>query len=350
VLIKNARLQNGICDILIENGKISAIGNISGDGIDAGGKTVIAGLIDTHIHGFGGVDASDSRLDELSIALAKRGTTAFLPTAMTDSIENLHRITSDNISVSGAQIVGFHLEGPYISHAKKGAQNADYIKLPDISEFSTLKNVKKVTVAPEIEGAIEFIRNVNCKVSLGHTECDYETAISAIDAGADCLTHTFNAMQPLLHRAAGPIGAAIEKGIYAEVICDGIHVHKAAVLMLYRALGADRLMFVSDCIRPAGLPDGEYSSGGLDVVARNGRLTLTDGTLAGAGNSLLDDVKTAIGFGIPFWEAVKMATETPATHLGLNKGRIAVGYDADLVILDDELNPDTVIIGGKIFE
>ena len=350
MLIKNAKLQSGIADIKVEDGKIVAIGSFEGEGIDAGGKLVIPGLIDTHIHGYGGIDASDSRLDELSIALAKSGTTAFLPTAMTDSPENLKRLTNEETAVSGAQFLGFHLEGPYISHEKKGAQNEAYIKSPDMAEFGTFGNVAKITVAPEVEGAIDFIKNSDCKVSIGHTACDYEVAIDAIEAGADCLTHTFNAMPPILHRAPGPIGAAAEKGIYAELICDGRHVHKAAVLLLYKVFGPSRLMLISDCIRPAGLPDGEYSSGGLKVIAKSGTLTLTDGTLAGGSTSLLGCVKTAVNMGIPFYDAVRMASATPAEHLGIKKGKIEVGFDADLVILDDDMNPETVIINGKIFE
>lgn len=349
MLIKNARLKSGIADIKIESGKIDAIGCFEGDGIDAHGKAVISGLIDTHIHGYCGIDASDGALDKLSRCIAASGTTAFLPTTMTDSIENLRRITSEDISVSGANILGFHLEGPYISPAKKGAQNEAFIKSPDAAEFASFKNVKKITVAPECDSAIDFIKAVDCKVSIGHTNCNYEEAISAIDAGADCLTHTFNAMPPLLHRAPGPIGAAAERGIYVEVICDGRHIHKAAVILLYKVFGPERMMLISDCIRSAGLPDGEYVSGGLDVIVRNGVATLRDGTLAGGSSSLLQNVKTATQMGIPFWDAVQMASATPAEYLGINKGKIEAGYDADLVIINDDFTVDTVLIGGKIY-
>lgn len=349
MIIKNARLKDGIADIKIEGGRIKAIGSFEGDGIDARGKTVIPGLIDTHIHGYCGVDASDGALDKLSRDIAASGTTAFLATTMTDSIENLRRITSQDISVSGATVLGFHLEGPYISRAKKGAQNEAYIKAPNIEEFATFKNAKKITVAPECEGAIGFIKAVDCKVSIGHTECSYEEAIAAIDAGADCLTHTFNAMPPFLHRAVGPIGAAAERGIYAEVITDGRHVHKAAVLLLYKVFGPERMTLISDCIRPAGLPDGEYASGGLDVIVKDGVATLKDGTLAGGSSSLLQNVKTATQMGIPFWDAVQMASATPAEYLGINKGKTEVGYDADLVIINDDFTVDTVIIEGKIY-
>ena len=351
MIIKNAKLQNGIFDIKINNGKIIETGKFSDDyDIDACGKKVIPGLIDIHIHGFKGIDASDGKLSELSRELALAGTTSFLATTMTDSIDNLERITSEPLDSDGANILGFHLEGPYISKAKKGAQNESFIKNADLEEFKKFKNVKLITVAPETDGAIEFIKNCGCCVSLGHTNCDYSTAVKAFEAGAVSLTHTFNAMPPLLHREPGPIGAAIEKGTFAEVICDGMHVSKAAVLMLYKTFGSDNLILISDAIRPAGLPDGKHSSGGLDVYIKNGKLTLSDGTLAGGSNPLLNCIKKAVEFGIDFYEAVKMATETPAKMLRLNKGKIQEGYDADLLILNDDNSISDIIIGGKLYK
>ena len=315
--------------------------------MDACGKRVIPGLIDTHIHGFGGFDASDGRLGDISMALAKAGTTTWLPTAMTDSADRLEKLTHQDINVKGANIPGFHLEGPYISKHKKGAQNEAYIKDPDINEFSRFKNVAAVTLAPELGGAVEFIKAVGCHVSIGHTCCTYDEAAAAIQAGADCLTHTFNAMPPFLHREPGPIGAAFDNGAFAEVICDGVHVSLTAVRALYKMFGSDRLILVSDCIRPAGLADGEYSSGGLAVFMRNGRLELADGTLAGGSHPLLYCVKVAVESGIDFYEAVKMASETPAKRFGLNKGTISVGSDADMLILNQDMTVNKVFIGGK---
>ena len=155
-------------------------------------------------------------------------------------------------------------------------------------------------------------------------------------------------MPPILHRAPGPIGAAVEKGIYAQLICDGRHVHKSVVIAAYKMFGSDRLTLISDMIRPAGMPDGVYDSGGYDVYMKNSVATLKDGTLAGGSISLLHAVKNAVEFGIDFYEAVKMATETPARLLGVNKGVVAEGYDADLVLLDDEMNVEWTMVGGKI--
>ncbi len=350
MIIKNAQLQNGIFDIKIADDKISEIGKFHSFDIDAKGKKVIPGLIDIHIHGFYGVDTADMNLESISCNLAKCGTTSFLPTTMTDSVESLEKITSQNTSVKGANIIGFHLEGPYISKKRKGAQNEAYIKNPDLREFKKFQNVKLVTIAPELKNSIDFIENCGCKVSLGHTDCDYETANIAFKAGAVSLTHTFNAMPPLLHREPGPIGAGIENESFAEVICDNRHISKAAVLALYKMFTDEKLILISDAIRPAGLPDGEYSSGGLSVFMKNQKLTLADGTLAGGSVPLLECVKTAVSFGIDFYSAIKMASETPAKMLGINKGQIKEGFDADLVILNDDFSVDTVIIGGKKFE
>ena len=351
MIIKNALLQNGIFDIKIENGKIYDIGSFDAYcDIDAKGKKVIPGLIDTHIHGFGGVDTSDGDLATISRALALAGTTSFFPTTMTDSIENLIATTSQPLPQSGANVIGYHLEGPYISKKKKGAQNEAYIKAPDLNEFKKINNVANISLAPEVDGAEDFIKKCGCKVSIGHTACDCETAIKAIDAGADCLTHTFNAMPPLLHRDPGPIGAAAEKGIYTELICDGRHVTKAAVLALYKMMGSDSVILISDAIRPAGLPNGRYDSGGLAVIMNDGALTLEDGTLAGGSQPLLQCIKTAVSFGIDFYEAVKMASETPAKRFGLNKGKIEKGYDADIVIINDDFTVSDVIINGKLYK
>lgn len=353
MIIKNAKLKNGLFDIAIENGKITEIGSISGaNSINADSKKVIPGLIDIHIHGFKGIDVSDGRLEEISRSLALCGTTAWLPTTMANSIDNLEKITSFTLPKYGAEVIGFHLEGPYISKKRKGAQNEAFIKNPKIEEFKRLKNVRKITVAPELFGMTEFIKQVknDCIVSIGHTDCDYETALNAIEAGASCLTHTFNAMPPFLHRSPGPVGAAFEKEIYAEVICDGRHIGKSAVLALYKLFSSDRMILISDAVRPAAMPDGIYDSGGIPVNMKDGIAYLKNGSLAGGSSALLECVKTAVGFGIDFYEAVKMASQTPAKLLGLNKGKIEIGYDADLIILNDDFSVSKTIIGGKIFK
>ncbi len=351
MVISNALVNGKILNIVIENGKITEITDKSLNAdIDAKGKTVIPGLIDVHTHGCIGLDTMDADFEEMCLYHAKNGTTSWLPTAMTMDFESLKRVDRAKKNFKGAQILGIHYEGPYISKKYKGAQNEAYIKKPDIEEFSQLKNAKMVTVAPELDGAMEFIKEISktCIISIGHTECDYETAIEAIENGALSLTHTYNAMSPLNHRNAGPIGAGFEKGIYAQLICDGFHISKPVVLATYKMFGADRITLISDSIRPAGMPDGEYESGGLSVFVNNRTIRLKDGTIAGSYATLWDCVKKAVEFGIPFYNAVKMASETPAEMLGVKKGKIEIGYDADLLIVDSELNIETVIINGEI--
>ena len=349
--ITNARLECGICTIELRDGLITDVrpGVEAGADLDAGGNSVLPGLIDLHFHGAMGVDALDGNLEPLCRWQAERGITGFLPTLSTAPMEQMARVASAPKPKNGAEILGFHLEGPFLAPAKKGAQNGDWIRLPDLAALSQVPDVKMLTLAPELPGAMELIQNCDCVVSLGHTACDYETAVAAIEAGANCLTHTFNAMPPMLHRDPGPIGAAVEKGIYAQLICDGFHVHRAAVLAAYRMFGPEKLVLISDCIAPAGLPEGKAVSGGLTVEIRNGELRLEDGTIAGSCASLWDCMEQAVAFGIPYWDAVTMATKTPAKLMGLNKGQIAPGFDADLVITDGQGRPATVIIGGNIF-
>ncbi len=349
MIISNAKLKDGIFDIEIKDGKITKIGKFEKSDIDAQNMCVIPGLIDVHIHGYKGIDSSDGGLYRISDELVREGVTSWAPTLMTDSIENLKKICSNTQNLGKANFLGYHLEGPYLSPQKSGAQNLDYIKAPDFEEYKEIENVALITVAPEIEGGIEFIKRVkNAAVCIGHTMCDYDCAQEAFDSGALCLTHTFNVMPPMLHRAPGPIGAAIVKNAYAQLICDGLHVEKSVVLAAYRMFTSDRLVLISDTIRSAGMPDGEYESGGYKVIVKNSLARLENGNIAGGFISLLGAVKTAVSFGIDFYEAVKMASETPAKMLRLNKGVIKEGYDADLAILDDDLNVITTIVNGQI--
>lgn len=354
MIINNAKLLNGsICTILINKGKIEKIipDNLSGDALDVNGLCVIPGLIDVHTHGMLGYDTMDADFEPLCKFYAKSGTTSFLPTTMTMGYDALKKVADAKTDFDGANILGFHFEGPYISKNRKGAQNEKYIKTPKLDDFKQFKNVNMITVAPELENANEFIKSISTEtvVSIGHTDCNYDEAIKAINSGANCLTHTFNAMPPLLHRDPGPIGAAVEKGIYAQIICDGLHISKGAIISAYRMFGADRMCLISDSIRPAMLPEGEYESGGLPVFVKNNSIRLGDGTLAGSYACLMDCVKKAIEFGIPKSDAIKMATETPANLLKVKKGKIEEGFDADLLVVDESLNIKYVIINGELF-
>lgn len=352
MIIYNAEINGELKTVKLDGGKIVSVEPDTGRGdIDAGGNLLLPGLIDVHTHGCIGMDTMDADFEPMCRFYAEHGTTSFLPTTMTMGYDALERVTKAKTDFPGAEILGFHFEGPYISEKHKGAQNPAYIKKPSAAEFSRFKNVKMVTIAPESEGSAEFIRAVTpeCIVSIGHTDCTYETALEAIENGASCLTHTYNAMPPFHHRNPGPIGAAFEKHIYAQIICDGFHISKPVVLATYKMFGADRMVLISDSIRSAGLPDGEYESGGLKVFLKDGAARLADGTIAGSSATLLDCVKKAVEFGIPLDDAVRMASRTPAELLGVKKGRIEPGYDADLLITDRELNIKTVITAGKVF-
>lgn len=348
MIITNARIGGFSKNIRIENNIIVDIFDSNDeDGLNANNNRVIPGLIDIHSHGFMGMDTLDADFEKMCEYLGKTGTTSWLPTTMTTDIASLRKVTETPTHFEGSQILGFHLEGPYISKKYMGAQNAAFIKNPDLEEFKTINNVKMITIAPELDKSLDFIDNCGCIVSIGHTDCDYETVLTAIEHGANCLTHIYNAMPPFHHRNPGPVGAAFMKNIYAQIICDGFHISQPVFLANYKMFGSDRLILISDSIRPAGLSDGVYESGGLEINLKNGVARLNDGTIAGSTSTLWQCVKKAVEFGVDFESAVKMATETPANILGIKKGKIDVGYDADLLIIDDDLNITDVIIAGK---
>ena len=351
MIISNANVKGKIVSIVIENGTITEITDkcLVGD-IDAKGRRVVPGMVEIHAHGCMGLDTMDANFEPMCEYLGSKGTTSWLPTTMTMDYESLKRVDEAKTDFPGTNILGFHFEGPYISPKQKGAQNEAYIKNPDLEGFKQFKNVKMITMAPELEGSMEFIEKCGCVVAIGHTACDYATAIDAIEHGANCLTHTYNAMPGLHHRNPGPIGAAFEKQIYAQLICDGFHISKPMVLATYKLFGSDRMVIISDAIRPAGHSDGIYESGGLEVHMKDGAARLADGTIAGSTATLWQCVCKAVEFGIDFDEAVKMATETPSKLIGADKkGRVEVGCDADLLIIGENMDIDNVIIGGEVF-
>ncbi|MBE7092417.1 MAG: N-acetylglucosamine-6-phosphate deacetylase [Clostridiales bacterium] len=347
---KNARINGTITDIIVENGIISKIGKVIQSGIDLQGQTALPGLIDIHIHGCCGFDTMDGdKLNEISKFLATKGVTSFLPTTMTVDFNNIKDVVNKPLpETQGAKVLGYHLEGPYIASSRRGAQNINYIRKPHIKEFESLDNILMVTVAPETQGGQDFIKNCKAVVSIGHTDGTYEDCIEAIKNGAKCLTHTFNAMPPLLHREPGPVGAAIMGDAYVQVISDGVHIHPSVIQMLYRTFKKERMVLISDAMKATGMADGLYKFGGQSVKVENSVAKTLDGVVAGSTSDLLTGVKKAVEFGIPKEDAIYMASKTPATLMGLNKGEIKKGFDADFIVVDEELNILKTIVGGNI--
>lgn len=342
---------------------IEAAGPEISDGADLGGAYVIPGLVDIHTHGAAGADASDGDAEgllRLSRSYAAKGVTSWCPTTMTLDEPALTRameaIRAFSRPEDGAKLLGAHLEGPFLSFGKRGAQNPDFLALPDAALFERLRTasgnrIRLITLAPELPGAIPFIEahHEAVTISLGHTEADEQTAAAAYRAGASHTTHLFNGMNGLGHRAPGVIGAAFDGGATVELIADGLHVHPSVVRMTHRLFG-DRLALVSDSLRCTGLPDGEYLLGGQSVTLQGGRATLTGtDTLAGSAVSLTECMRRAVRFGIPLPDAVCAASLVPARVVRMADaiGSIEPGKRADLVVLDRNLCVRQVYIEGK---
>lgn len=353
LILKNVMLRGELTDIRTENGKITAIGKCAEDGVDMGGLKIYPGLIDIHSHGCMGHDAADGdgTLGIMADYQLSHGTTTWYPTTGTMPKDETYRVLSIPLDIGhGANLPGYHMEGPFLHPKKRGAHREDYLNAPKLQWILDLPLIKRVTLAPELPGAKEIIEKAGVQVTIGHTDADYDTAVGAMKAGANCLTHTFNAMNGIHHRNPGPIPAAMDcPWVYTELISDGFHVHPAVVRLLVRGMGYDRVILVSDAIRSAGLPDGEYESNGLDITVRNRQAYTSDGTIAGSNTLLFGCVKSAISFGIPEEEAVKMATENPARLMGLNKGKVEVGYDAEFILVDGDFNLKNVVVRGELY-
>lgn len=332
--------------------------------LDADGLYVIPGLVDIHLHAAAGCDFCDGTENAFQIIAdyeISQGVTSIIPSTMTLPKDKLQTIMTElsRYAMKNTFIKGVTMEGPFISAAKKGAQNEKYVCKPDIQLFKDLQKsanglIKQVTVAPEIEGAMEFIKEISndCVVSVAHTGADYETASAAFCMGANHVTHLYNAMTPYNHREPGVTGAAFDnKNVFVEVICDGVHVHPSMVRATFQMFGADRICMISDSMSATGMCDGEYFLGGQSITRKGSCAILSEGTLAGAVSSLYDNFKKAVlEMNIPLESAVTACTSTPARSLKLEQecGVLAVGRKADIVLLDTDLNIKYVIKDGII--
>lgn len=331
--------------------------------INAGGRLLIPGLIDIHVHGYLGADASDGTEDAvrtIASGILKNGVTAFLPTTMTVSYEELEKAFSAIRGVmrsphpGEAIVLGAHAEGPFINVNKKGAQSAEFVRKPDADFVIRNKDViKLITIAPETDEDFSEIKRIRSQtdavISMGHTDADYDTAIRAFKAGVSHATHLFNAMTGITHRAPGAAGAALfTENVSCELICDTFHVHPALFSPVFR-LKRDKFNLITDCMRAGGMPDGEYDLGGQRVTVNGIKCRLDDGTIAGSVLTLNKAVANLSGAGIPLHEAVCAASLYPARAIGADneRGALLPGLHADFALCDGEINISEVYISGE---
>lgn len=332
---------------------------------DASDCWVIPGLTDVHFHGCRGADLSDADPEGLQTMAEyelSRGVTQICPAGMTlleDRLMEVCRTAAAHRRENrpGADLVGINLEGPFLSLAKKGAQNGDWLHAPDAAMLHRLMEaaeglVKLVSVAPEEPGALDFIREASEEVgvSVAHTTAGYDTALEAFRAGARQVTHLFNAMPGFTHRAPGVVGAALDSSwSRVELISDGVHIHPSVVRATFKMFGPDRVVLISDTMRAAGMTDGKYDLGGQEVTVKGPLATLADGTIAGSVTDLMACMRNAVSFGIPLADAVRAAAVNPAQAVGVfdRVGSLEPGKRANVVVLDRNLDLKAVFFKGR---
>ena len=353
------------CSVATEGDRIVSPSSGIGEILDAGGRYVLPGFVDIHMHGADGADFCDGTREALTTIAryeAMNGVTSFLGTCMAtypDVLEKAFSAAGEFIEdpEPGAAVMrGINMEGPFLSREKKGAHVEECCIPFDRDLYERLRtacrgHISVFDICPEYPGAMDAIREISryATVSLAHSTADYDLAAEAYRAGATHLTHIFNAMMPLGHRSPGLVGAALDLADQVEMICDGIHLHPSVIRMIFRLLGeTDRVCIISDSMRAAGLSDGIYELGGQTVYVKDGKATLENGTIAGAAVCQMEAFRRLAGFGIPLDQAVRAATSTPARAIRMDHeiGSIAPGKRADIVILNEDLTVFAVVLGG----
>lgn len=344
-------------DVRVEGGKIAEIGkDLSADEVyDAQGAYLVPGFINIHVHGAVGYDVmktTPDELEEVSKFFLRDGVTSYLPTTVAAPYEETEAAAKSFATYmqtphEGAQVLGVNIEGPYLNMNFRGAHAPQYLATPATFSFDGIQKaaggqVKVITLAPEVEGAVEFVKSYKdqVKISLGHGGNDYEKCVEAFNAGATQVTHLFNTMPSLHHRNKSLIHAAFEAGVYVELICDNVHLDKSVVLMAIKMFGTDKVCVITDGVHATGRKDGRYSFAGAPFTVVNGVAKNDDGNLVGGTATMLQCVQNLVSWGVSLADAIRMATANPADAIGVSdtKGRIDVGLDADLVLLDGALN------------
>ena len=353
---KDVRIEDERIAEIAENGQITATDE---DVIDGEGMYAIPGLVDIHFHGAVGYDfcqASKEELLKIAEYEAKNGVLAICPATMSYNEEILGHVmdkAADYKEDTGADLVGINMEGPFLDPVKKGAHVEEWTTEPDADFVRELNEVsggriKLVTLAPNVSGAMEFIRKMQSEVqiSLGHTAADYECAAEAMALGAHHVTHLYNAMQPLAHREPGLIGAAADDPeCMVELICDGYHIHPSVIRTTFKMFGPERVILISDSMRATGMKNGTYELGGQEVTVKDRKAVLKDGTLAGSATNLFGCMCKAIEFGVPVDQAIFAATRNPARSIGIydRTGSVHTGKEADLLLVTENFELKRVI-------
>lgn len=363
---KTVAIHNGTIKLLPANEKIPNTATI----IDATGKKVVPGFIDVHCHGAAGVDvnaATAEGLETICRAVARYGTTTWLASVLTDTKEQTKWCIAEfnkykKMEHKGANLLGIHLEGPFLCSLYKGAMPEHLLQMPNmplLREYQSQAegDIKYITVSPEVEGIVEDIPKMielGMTVAIGHSGADYDTSWKAIDNGAKACTHTFNAMKLMHQHHPGIMGAVLESDIYCEAICDGRHLHPGVVRLLIKTKGLNRVIAITDSIMAAGLPDGKYKLGVNNVIVKDGDAKLEeDGTRAGSTLTQNIALKNLLSFTKrPLEEILPFLTENPAKLVNIfdKKGSIADGKDADIVILDEKNDIFEVFVQGKMIK
>ncbi|MNO47916.1 N-acetylglucosamine-6-phosphate deacetylase [compost metagenome] len=333
--------------------------------LDGGGHLLVPGMIDVHIHGANGfdmMDGTEKSIQEVSSACASSGCTSFLATSVSSTLEDLLEMIRSVKRVIGhevgAKIAGIHLEGPYLNPKRKGMQNEKYLRHPNLEEMKLIFQeagslIKMVTIAPELPGGMElisFLKERGVVIAIAHSDATYEEAKLAFASGASHVTHCFNGMRPIHHRDPGVIVAAFEeKHVSLQAIVDNVHLHPAIIRLMHTLKGPEGMVLITDALQAMGLGDGNYIFGGHHVTVSEGIARLEDGTLASSTVTMNEALRYTVETGIPLIDAIQMASTTPANILALQqKGTITAGFDADLVLLDDEFKVLWTMVEGQI--